>query len=98
MDDPGQWDPFDISGAPLTPSLEQTLETAESHELKRRTLYRKPVAYPALVDERSLSPQNINPRARPTSTITEESGRDLELKYDSDYVFDGSRPKKPYVL
>lgn len=86
MNNPGQWDPFDSgSGAPLSP-LDQLREN-ESHELKRRTIHRKPVAYPVIIDE--LPTQNFN--GRPISSITEESALDIHAKRDRDlaYVIDG---------
>lgn len=86
MNNPGQWDPFESGGASMISPLDQVREN-EEHELKRRTIHRKPVSYPAMVDE--YSPKS---NGRPISAITEESSLEITPKYDPDYIFDG-RPK-----
>jgi len=89
MNDPGQWDPFESGGGAALSPLDELREN-ESHELKRRTIHRKPVSYPDMVDE--YLPKSI---ARPISAITEESTLEIQAKYDPDYVYDG-RPKLAY--
>lgn len=86
MNNPGQWDPFENGGSAMISPLDQVRED-EEHELKRRTVHRKPVSYPAMVDEYLQKPNG-----RPISAITEESAFDTQAKYDPDYVYDG-RPK-----
>lgn len=88
LDNPDQWDPFETGGgAPLSAIFEEpTASRLESHELKQRSLHRKPVSYP--VDNLNY-PVNASRAPRPTSSYTEDSTKESDVKYDHDYVYDG---------